>query len=149
MKLSIRTPRCAVLLRGVMYTLELDSAVLKIRISRRNRNLIRKYFILFIRGPDGFQSWKTMEVENLVTHSIYDIINFFLNNLACGMMHIAELDSAVGCTPQSFFWDILFLNSTVGCTTRSLFKKFRKSRQNQKRIRKYFSLFVRVPDCFE
>ena len=27
-------------------------------ISRRNRNRIRKYFTLFIRGPDGFESWK-------------------------------------------------------------------------------------------
>ena len=31
---------------------------LKIWISRRNRNRIRKYFSLFIRGPDGFESWK-------------------------------------------------------------------------------------------
>ena len=35
------------------------------RISRRNRN--RKYFSLFIRGPDWFESWKN-EVENLITH---------------------------------------------------------------------------------
>ena len=54
-----------------------DSAVcitprcfLKIRISRRNRNQIRKYFTLFIRGPDGFESWEKMEAENLVTHSL-------------------------------------------------------------------------------
>ena len=40
------------------------------RISRGNRNQIRKYFTLFIRGPDGFESWKKTEVENLVTHSL-------------------------------------------------------------------------------
>ena len=30
------------------------------RISRRNRNLIRKYFSLLIRGPNGFESWKKL-----------------------------------------------------------------------------------------
>ena len=39
-------------------------------ISRRNRNWIRKYFSLFISGPDGFKSWKKLEAENLVTHSL-------------------------------------------------------------------------------
>ena len=28
------------------------------QISRRNRNRIRIYFSLFIRGPDGFKSWR-------------------------------------------------------------------------------------------
>ena len=28
------------------------------RISRQNRNRIRKHFSVFIRGPDGFESWK-------------------------------------------------------------------------------------------
>ena len=37
------------------------------QISRRNRNRIRKFFSVFIRGPDGVESWK-MKVENLVTH---------------------------------------------------------------------------------
>ena len=47
------------------HTAELDSVVwctprsfLKIWISRRNQNWIRKYFSLFIRGLDGFESWK-------------------------------------------------------------------------------------------
>ena len=40
------------------------------RISRRNRNWIQKYFSLFIRSPDRFQSWEKMVVENLVTHSL-------------------------------------------------------------------------------
>ena len=39
-------------------------------ISRRNRNRIRKYLTLFIRGPDGCESWEKMKVENLVTHSL-------------------------------------------------------------------------------
>ena len=50
---------------GVMHTAELDSSegsspwsFLKIRISCRNRYRIRRYFTLFIRGPDGFESWK-------------------------------------------------------------------------------------------
>ena len=50
---------------SMMHTAESDSAVgctprsfFKIRISRRNRNRIRKYFSLFIRGLDGFESWK-------------------------------------------------------------------------------------------
>ena len=29
-----------------------------------------KYFALFIRGPDAFESSKKIEVENLVTHSL-------------------------------------------------------------------------------
>ena len=68
-------------LRGGMHTAELDSmewctpgsltqqydahaqwctpqSFLKIRISRQNRNRIRKFLTLFIRGPDGFESWK-------------------------------------------------------------------------------------------
>ena len=31
---------------------------------------IRKYFSVLIRGPDGFESWKKLGVENLVTHSL-------------------------------------------------------------------------------
>ena len=78
------TPQCASLcgiwlqhwvwLRGVMHTADSDSAVgctpwsvLKIQISQQDRNWIRKYFSLFIRGPEGFESWKK-EGENLVTH---------------------------------------------------------------------------------
>ena len=48
-----------------MHTREMISAVwctprrsLCYRISRRNRNRILKYFRLFIRGPDRFESWK-------------------------------------------------------------------------------------------
>ena len=26
--------------------------------------------LVFIRGPDGFESWNKLEVENLVTHSL-------------------------------------------------------------------------------
>ena len=40
------------------------------RISWQNRNRIGKYFSLFIRGPGGFESWKKIEIENLVTHSL-------------------------------------------------------------------------------
>ena len=29
-----------------------------------------KNFTLFIRGPDGFESWKKIEFETLVTHSL-------------------------------------------------------------------------------
>ena len=58
-------------LRNGMHTAEHDSAIwcnprslrlsfLKIRISRRNRNRIRKYISLFIRGLDGFESWKNV-----------------------------------------------------------------------------------------
>ena len=25
---------------------------------------------LFIKGPDGFEAWKKLDVENLVTHSL-------------------------------------------------------------------------------
>ena len=59
-------------LRGGMHTVELDSewctlqsdahcapqSFLKIRISWQNQNQIRKYFNLFIRALDGFESWK-------------------------------------------------------------------------------------------
>ena len=76
------TPRCdahcGAWLRGGMHTAESNSTVgctlgsfLKIRISRQNRNRIRKYLSLFIRGPDGFESWTKQKVENLVTHSLY------------------------------------------------------------------------------
>ena len=62
------TLRCdvhqGVWLRGKMHTAESNSAVwctpwsfLTIRISWRNQNRIRKYFTLFIRGPDGIESW--------------------------------------------------------------------------------------------
>ena len=39
-------------------------------ISRWNQNRIWKYLSLFIRGPDRFESWKKLEVKNLVTHSL-------------------------------------------------------------------------------
>ena len=38
---------------GVQHTAETQ---LRDRISRQNRNQIQKYFSLFIRGPDGFES---------------------------------------------------------------------------------------------
>ena len=62
-KTKILTPRCAAH-RGVDFFELCD------RISRRNRNRIRKYFSLFIRGPDGFKSLKKLEVKNLVTQSL-------------------------------------------------------------------------------
>ena len=50
-------PRCGehsgVRLRGMMHTW----SFLKIRISLQNRNRMRKYFSLFIRCTDGFESW--------------------------------------------------------------------------------------------
>ena len=62
-KISILTPGCAVCLCGVMHTTEIDFEVvctpwsfLTIRISRRNRKRNRKYFSLFVRSPDGFES---------------------------------------------------------------------------------------------
>ena len=44
----------------VMHTAEwcTPQSFLKIRISWRNQNRIRKYFNLFIRALDGFESWK-------------------------------------------------------------------------------------------
>ena len=33
------------------------------QISWRNRNRIRKYFSLFIMGPDGFESWKKRKLK--------------------------------------------------------------------------------------
>ena len=76
-----------------------------------------------------------------------------------GWKHTAELDSAVGCTPQSCFWESWYpwlcgmiqtaeLDSALGCTPRS-FSKIRISWRNRNRIRKYFSLFFRGPDGFE
>ena len=46
--------------RRVMHTVEwcTPQGFLKIRISWRNQNRIRKYFNLFIRALDGFESWK-------------------------------------------------------------------------------------------
>ena len=41
-------------LRGMMHT----ASFIKIRISLRNRNRIWKYLSLFIKGLDGFESWK-------------------------------------------------------------------------------------------
>ena len=41
------------------------------QISQRNRNRIRKYCSLFIRGPRWGWIMKKTEVENLVTHSLY------------------------------------------------------------------------------
>ena len=70
---------------GRMHTAEMISAVcncmipqrpLRDRMSRRNRNGIWKYFSLFIRGPDGFESWKKLEVENLATHSLLNLKRF-------------------------------------------------------------------------
>ena len=58
------TPRgdahCRVRLRSLIDTLGI---FLKIRISQRNQNRIRKYFSLFIRGPDGFESWKNWRLK--------------------------------------------------------------------------------------
>ena len=33
------------------------------QIFRRNQNQIRNLFSFFIRGPDGFEPWKTIKVE--------------------------------------------------------------------------------------
>ena len=55
---------------GFKLTKNVDFFELCDQISRWNRNWIRKYFSLFIRGLDGFESWKKLEVENLVTHSL-------------------------------------------------------------------------------
>ena len=61
---------CGAWLCGVMHTAESDSAVgctprsfLKIQIFWRNQNRIRKYLSLFIRGPDGFKSWKNCRLK--------------------------------------------------------------------------------------
>ena len=58
----------SMLLRGVSF---FDT---KVRISQRNRNRIRKYFSLFIRGPDGFEWWKKLGVENLVGQGFVGIL---------------------------------------------------------------------------
>ena len=73
------TPRC-VANRGVFQqslitwlrraVCNTPRSFLKIRISWQNRNRIRKYFSLFIRGPDWFESWKKLEVKNLMTHFV-------------------------------------------------------------------------------
>ena len=59
-------------LHGGMHNAQLDSAVwctprsfLKIWISRQNRNRIKKYFSLFIKGLDGFESWKKFKLKIL------------------------------------------------------------------------------------
>ena len=64
-------------LHGMMHTAESESAVgctpfsfLKIQISWQNRYRIRKFFSLFIKGLDGFESWKKLEVKNLGIHSL-------------------------------------------------------------------------------
>ena len=62
-KPKILTPRCHAH-QGVEFFEFCD------RISWGNRNLIRKYFSLFITGSGGFESWKKIEVKNFVTHSI-------------------------------------------------------------------------------
>ena len=87
----------------------------------------------------------------------------------CGMMHTTESDSAMGCTPRSFFRCFVFKtsqcdahrgvwlrgmmhtaesDSAVGCTPRSFFK-IRISQRNLNGIRKYISLFIRGLDEFE
>ena len=40
------------------------------QISQQNWNQTQKNVNLFIRGPVGFASWKKLEVENLLTHSL-------------------------------------------------------------------------------
>ena len=59
-------------LHGGMHNAQLDSAVwctprsfLKIWISRQNRNRIQKYFSLFIKGLDGFESLKKLRLKIL------------------------------------------------------------------------------------
>ena len=39
----------------------------KFEYIRENEFFEKNYFSLFIRGPDGFDSWNKIEVENLVT----------------------------------------------------------------------------------
>ena len=55
-------------LSSVMHTVESDSTVWCTLWSFFNI-WIRKYFSLFIRGPDGFEAWKKGG-QNLVTHSL-------------------------------------------------------------------------------
>ena len=58
------TPRS---LTAVWYT---PRRFLKIWISLRNRKKIRKWFSLFVRGPDGFKSWKNRAQKSRDTHPL-------------------------------------------------------------------------------
>ena len=64
------------------------------------------------------------------------------NNWLRGMMHTVEIDLAVWCTLRR-------LNPCWDARTRLSFLNTWISRRNQKRMPKYFSLFVRSPDGFE
>ena len=71
-----------------MHTAELDSAVwctpqsyLKIRISQWNWNRIRKYFSLYIRGLDGFESWKNGGRKSCDTLPVKNITFFGVSNI--------------------------------------------------------------------
>ena len=61
-KTIILTPRCDAH-SGVEFFVLCD------RISWGNWNRIRKYFSLFIRGPDGFESWKKWS-SKILWHSL-------------------------------------------------------------------------------
>ena len=87
-------------LSDTIHTTESDSAIqytprsLGVWISHWNRNQ-RKYFMLFIRGPDGFKSWKnrgrksrdTLPVRLFNESSTYEK-SMLLNNFELGMRHI-------------------------------------------------------------
>ena len=84
-------------LHRVMHTTESDFEVgctlwsfKKIWISRRNQNWIRKYFSLFIRGLDGFESWKKWRAK-ILWHTPFDNVklNWPLSiSLSAGASHL-------------------------------------------------------------
>ena len=57
------------------------------RMSRQNRNRIRKYFSLFNRGLDGFESWTKMEVK-ISWHTPF---NMFIPERLVGLVRISAV----------------------------------------------------------
>ena len=55
-------------LRGVMHTEESNFSIFVIEYLGEIETEFENS--LFIKGPDGFEAWKKLDVENLVTHSL-------------------------------------------------------------------------------
>ena len=73
----------------------MDNLILKEIEIVRNRNRIRKYFRLFIRVPDGFESWKKWrsKISWHTPFNNYFLVSKLLNNLSkfCKVLRLVNL----------------------------------------------------------
>ena len=108
-----------------MHTAESDSAVgctlqsfFKIRISRRIRNRIRKYLSLFIRGLDGFETWKKWRSKISWHTPFKPTVCSVLYYFTSGPLVVRTATPLVWCCPAPSSCPCLLLRCPARCMCR-------------------------------